>query len=277
MEWHQRHPTGQLLSNANSDVEAAWGPIAPLPMAVGTRRDDGDRGRPDVPRRPGAGAGRAAGLPAGDRSPTSSTSGSPSPLMTRAQQLRAELSEIAHESFDGAMVVKTLGPRGRGDRSGSPRRPHELRDINIRAGRVRAAFDPVLAALPSLGVLVVLVGRRRRGCSAGATDAGDVVTVAYLLTIVVVPDPLDRLAARRVPAQRRRLPTGSARCSRRPARCSTATRGPARRRRRRPARGRRTSATPTTPTSGCSTTSPSPSSRAAPSPWSAPPPPARAR
>ena len=36
MEWHQRHPTGQLLSNANSDVEAAWGPIAPLPMAVGT-------------------------------------------------------------------------------------------------------------------------------------------------------------------------------------------------------------------------------------------------
>ncbi len=36
MEWHQRHPTGELLSNANSDVEAAWGPIAPLPMAVGT-------------------------------------------------------------------------------------------------------------------------------------------------------------------------------------------------------------------------------------------------
>src|SRR4051794_25915155 len=34
MEWHQRHPTGQLLSNANSDVEAAWAPIAPLPMAV---------------------------------------------------------------------------------------------------------------------------------------------------------------------------------------------------------------------------------------------------
>src|SRR6478736_6357137 len=36
MEWHQKHPTGELLSNANSDVEAAWGPIAPLPMALGT-------------------------------------------------------------------------------------------------------------------------------------------------------------------------------------------------------------------------------------------------
>src|SRR5688500_2102145 len=36
LAWHQRHPTGELLSNANSDVEAAWAPIAPLPMAVGT-------------------------------------------------------------------------------------------------------------------------------------------------------------------------------------------------------------------------------------------------
>ena len=36
MSWHQQHPTGELLSNANSDVEAAWAPIAPLPMAVGT-------------------------------------------------------------------------------------------------------------------------------------------------------------------------------------------------------------------------------------------------
>src|SRR5690349_11933186 len=36
LEWHQRHPTGELLSNANADVEAAWSPIAPLPMAVGT-------------------------------------------------------------------------------------------------------------------------------------------------------------------------------------------------------------------------------------------------
>ena len=36
MSWHQQHPTGQLLSNANADVEAAFAPIAPLPMAVGT-------------------------------------------------------------------------------------------------------------------------------------------------------------------------------------------------------------------------------------------------
>lgn len=36
LSWHHRNSTGTLLSNANSDVEAAWYPIAPLPFAVGT-------------------------------------------------------------------------------------------------------------------------------------------------------------------------------------------------------------------------------------------------
>src|SRR5690606_22207131 len=36
VSWHQRHATGTLLSNANSDVEAVWFPIAPMPFAVGT-------------------------------------------------------------------------------------------------------------------------------------------------------------------------------------------------------------------------------------------------
>ena len=184
MEWHQRHPTGQLLSNANSDVEAAWGPIAPLPMAVGTIAmmviAIGQMLVADLvlamigllvfPAVIGANLAyqRLA-----------------SPLMTRAQQLRAEVSEIAHESFDGALVVKTLGREGEEmDRFAA--RAHELRDVNIRAGRVRAMFDPALAALPSLGVLVVLAVGVSRVLS-GAIDAGDVVTVAYLLTIVSFP------------------------------------------------------------------------------------------
>jgi ABC-type multidrug transport system fused ATPase/permease subunit len=108
-----------------------------------------------------------------------------SPLMTRAQQLRAEVSEIAHESFDGALVVKTLG-REEEEMRRFAAKAHELRDVNIRAGRVRAAFDPILAALPGFGVLVVLAVGVSRVLS-GATDAGDVVTVAYLLTIVSFP------------------------------------------------------------------------------------------
>nr|BFF24406.1 hypothetical protein GCM10025732_23710 [Glycomyces mayteni] len=36
VSWHQKHPTGTLLSNANADVEAASRPLAPLPFACGT-------------------------------------------------------------------------------------------------------------------------------------------------------------------------------------------------------------------------------------------------
>jgi ABC-type multidrug transport system fused ATPase/permease subunit len=184
MEWHQRHPTGQLLSNANSDVEAAWGPIAPLPMAVGT-----------VAMMVIAIAQMlvadlvlaVVGLLVFPAVIAANVwyQRKASPLMTRAQQLRAEVSEIAHESFDGAMVVKTLGREGEEARRFAAKAT-ELRDVNIRAGRIRAAFDPALAALPNLGVLLVLaVGVVR--VLEGRSVAGDVVTVAYLLTIVSFP------------------------------------------------------------------------------------------
>ncbi len=108
-----------------------------------------------------------------------------SPIFTRIQALRAELSEIAHESFDGAMVVKTLG-RETQETDRFAAKAQVLRDEGIRAGRIRAAFDPLLESLPNLGVLVVLgVGVLR--VSNGMADPGDVVTIAYLLTIVAFP------------------------------------------------------------------------------------------
>ncbi|WP_432478706.1 ABC transporter ATP-binding protein [Nocardioides sp. GXQ0305] len=184
MEWHQRHPTGQLLSNAYSDVEAAWGPIAPLPMAVGTLV------MMVVAVFQMLAADVVLALVGLLVFPLVVVANLvyqrfSSPLMTRAQGLRAEVSEIAHESFDGALVVKTLGREGE-ETERFAGKAHELRDVNIRAGRIRAAFDPTLAALPNIGVLVVLaVGVQR--VIGGASDAGDVVTVAYLLTIVSFP------------------------------------------------------------------------------------------
>jgi ATP-binding cassette, subfamily B, bacterial len=184
MEWHQRHPTGQLLSNANSDVEAAWGPIAPLPMAVGTVAmmviavaqmlvADVVMALVGLLVFPAVIAANVIYQRLA------------SPLFTRAQALRAELSEVAHESFDGAMVVKTLG-RETEETIRFAAKADELRDVNIRAGRIRAAFDPTLAALPNIGVLVVLgVGVSR--VLHGHTDPGDLVNIAYLLTIVSFP------------------------------------------------------------------------------------------
>ncbi len=184
MEWHQRHPTGQLLSNAYSDVEAAWGPIAPLPMALGTVVMMAIA----VVQMLFADVVLAlVGLLVFPLVVVANLAYQrlASPLMTRAQGLRAEVSEIAHESFDGAMVVKTLGREGE-ETARFSARAHELRDVNTRAGAIRAAFDPTLASLPNIGVLVVLaVGTSR--VLAGQTDAGDVVTIAYLLTIVSFP------------------------------------------------------------------------------------------
>ncbi len=184
MSWHQQHPTGQLLSNANADVEAAWAPIAPLPMAVGTiammviavvQMFVADLVMAIV------------GLLVFPLVILANIAFQrlQSPLITRAQALRGEVSEVAHESFDGALVVKTLG-REQEETQRFAERAHALRDVAVRAGRVRAAFDPTLEALPNLGVLAVLgVGVLR--VLNGQTDAGDVVTVAYLLTIVAFP------------------------------------------------------------------------------------------
>jgi ATP-binding cassette subfamily B protein len=184
MEWHQRHPTGQLLSNANADVEAAWAPIAPLPMAVGTVAmmviavvqmllTDAVMALVGLLVFPLVIAANIA------------FQRIQSPLMTRAQALRAEVSEVAHESFDGALVVKTLG-REAEETARFAEKAHALRDVVARAGRVRAAFDPALEALPNLGVLAVLAVGVVRVLN-GQTDPGDVVTVAYLLTIVSFP------------------------------------------------------------------------------------------
>lgn len=184
MEWHQRHPTGQLLSNAYSDVEAAWGPIQPLPMALGTivmmvvaivQMFVADVVMALV------GLLVFPAVVVVNLAYQRFTS----PLMTRAQALRADVSEIAHESFDGAMVVKTLG-REAEETARFRTRVDELRDVNVRAGRIRAAFDPTLASLPNVGVLVVLAVGVARVMN-GDTTTGDVVTVAYLLTIVSFP------------------------------------------------------------------------------------------
>jgi ATP-binding cassette, subfamily B, bacterial len=184
LAWHQRHPTGELLSNASSDVEATWSPVAPYPFAVGV-----------VVMLAGTlgllvWTDPVLALVGSVVFPTIAWltvvySRRMTPLMTRAQQLRAEVSAVAHESFDGALVVKTLGREG--DETERFRdRAHELRDTMTRIGRVRGTFDPVMEALPVLGVLVVLVAGTSR-VGSGALGSGELVRVAYLFTLLAFP------------------------------------------------------------------------------------------
>ncbi|MDO8107567.1 ABC transporter ATP-binding protein [Isoptericola sp. b441] len=184
MSWHRRHPTGQLLANASSDVEAATGVFNPLPFALGVvvmilvatvalLRTDVWLALTALAVLPLA---VLANLVYQRRM---------SPVATRAQQLRAEVADVAHESFDAALLVKSLGTAD-AEEARFASVATDLRDANVRVGQVRAVFDPVIELLPSAGTLaVLLVGAAR--LSTGAVQTGDVVAAAYLLTLMAVP------------------------------------------------------------------------------------------
>jgi ATP-binding cassette, subfamily B, bacterial len=184
ISWHRRHPTGELLSNANADVESAFFVAAPLPMAFGATIMLVITATLLIVTDPFL---AAIGFSVG-------------PLLgfanwfyqrrmryaaTVAQQARADVSEVAHESFDAALVVKTMGREGaEADRFRGI--SDDLRDKMIVVGRLRAFFDPVIEALPNVGILLVLfVGAMR--VRDGALSAGDLVLFAYLFRLVALP------------------------------------------------------------------------------------------
>jgi ATP-binding cassette, subfamily B, bacterial len=184
IEWHRRHPTGQLLSNVNADVESAAFLAAPLPMAFGVLL---------------LLIVTAVLLVVTDVF-LAIVGFAVLPLIifnnilfqrrmrvvaASAQKLRAEVAEIAHESFDAALVVKTLGREDQEvGRFGA--RSDDLRDSMVELGRLRALFDPFMEALPNIGVLAVLaVGAWR--VDQGLITPGTLVTFAYLFRLVAMP------------------------------------------------------------------------------------------
>ncbi|WP_446216022.1 ABC transporter ATP-binding protein [Micromonospora sp. IBHARD004] len=184
LSWHHRNATGTLLSNANSDVEAAWYPIAPLPFAVGTLvmligaivslfLTDWALALVGLAVFPALFALNVV------------YSRRMAPRQARAQRLRAEVSGIAHESFDGALVVKTMGREAQ-ETARFASRAGELRDALISVGRLRGIFDPMLETLPSLGTLAVLVVGAVR-LRQGAISVAELVSVAFLFTVLAFP------------------------------------------------------------------------------------------
>lgn len=183
-EWHRRHPTGQLLSNANEDVEAASFIAAPLPMAFGVVLMLIATGLILILTDPFL---ALVGFLVGPLLMFINYSFQKRmrAVAAKAQSLRAEVADIAHESFDAALVVKTLGREndevGRfGDRS------DELRDRMVEVGVLRAYFDPVIEALPNIGILAVLVVGAWR-VDQGLITAGTLITFAYLFRLVALP------------------------------------------------------------------------------------------
>ncbi|HIV58086.1 MAG TPA: ABC transporter ATP-binding protein/permease [Candidatus Stackebrandtia faecavium] len=184
MSWHQKHSTGKLLSNANADVEAAFVPVAPLPFAVGTLImlvvaivamfvTDWALALVGVAVFPALfllNVMYARWM---------------SPRMARAQHLRAEVSSVGHESFDGALIVKTMG-REDHETQRFNESADELRDSLIRVGRLRGLFDPLMSSLPELGTLaVLLVGVQR--LSSNAIGVQEIVSITFLFSVMAFP------------------------------------------------------------------------------------------
>ncbi len=184
MAWHQRQSTGTLLAHAGSDADAAWAPAGSLAYAAAT-----------VVLLVAAltalliidWALAAIGLVAFPLLFTifALYSRAVAPRYRRAQQLRGEVSALAHESFDGALVVKAMGREDFETRRFRAK-VDELRDCLIAIGRIRGRADPIIDSVPSIATLAVLVVGAWR-LRAGAVDLGELATAAFLFALLDMP------------------------------------------------------------------------------------------
>src|SRR4030095_6647265 len=104
---------------------------------------------------------------------------------TLGQERLGDVSAVAHESFDGALVVKALqAEEAEGRRFAD--KAELLRDARIEAARVTANFEASLDALPALatvGLLVIGVWRIEQG----AITPGTLVRLINLFALLIWP------------------------------------------------------------------------------------------
>lgn len=184
MSWFNRQAIGDLLAVADSDVDQGTGVLGPLPYASGvslllvgaivmiTMLD------------PWLGLGAVVGLIVViiiDIQGSWVTYG----MWEEVQRRRGRVSSIAHESFDGALTVKSLG-RERFVSERFREASETLRDRVIDVNSTWTKYQVIIRALPqALIIVLIVVGAVR--VDAGVITAGDVVTVAYLLTLLAFP------------------------------------------------------------------------------------------
>ncbi|MDJ0952847.1 MAG: ABC transporter ATP-binding protein [Acidimicrobiia bacterium] len=101
------------------------------------------------------------------------------------QSLRGEVSGIAHESFDGALTIKALG-RIDFETARFQEASERLRDKLIYVLEMMATYRVgVEGLLSAVTVIMVIAGALR--INSGAVTPGDIVTIAYLLSLLFIP------------------------------------------------------------------------------------------
>jgi ATP-binding cassette, subfamily B, bacterial len=184
MSWFNRQAIGDLLAVAESDVDQGTGVLAPLPYATGVTLLLVGSIFMVSAIDPWLGVGALVGLLVVlvvDIRGAWITYGQ----WEEVQVSRGEISAVAHESFDGALTVKSLGREDYvSDRFGVV--SDRVRDRLIRVNSTWATYQSVIRALPQVMIICLLaVGAARM--AAGAVTAGEIVTVAYLLSLLAFP------------------------------------------------------------------------------------------
>jgi ATP-binding cassette subfamily B protein len=102
-----------------------------------------------------------------------------------AQERIGEVSAVAHESIDGALVVKTLG-REDAETARLMERASSLRDARVQGGTIRATFEAALDALPTMAIVLLLaVGSAR--VASGDITLGDLIGFVALFQLLSWP------------------------------------------------------------------------------------------
>ena len=182
--WHRANPPGRMLSAMSSDSESATNTLHPFAFAAGSVVMMFAAGWAMFAMDPWLALTGMAVIPiilginfVYERVIT--------PRWDAGQELRSDVSTIAHESFEGGTVVKALGAEQREeDRFGLVARG--LRDADTLVGRTSAWFEPMMDVVVPLGsVALMVVGAFR--AEAGAVTIGEVVSAIYLVTLLGVP------------------------------------------------------------------------------------------
>ena len=184
LKYHRERPTGELLAHADADIVASSEVINPLPFSIGV-----------VTLVVFAIISLAMVdwflmLVAVVLFPLLAiinrmyTSRAEVPLGV-VQERVGQVSRIAHESFDGVLVVKTLG-REEQEVVRLEGAADDLRAARVRLGRIRGMFEPMIDALPNLGIIaLLLIGSWQ--VSIGRLNTGDIVQAAALFGLLAFP------------------------------------------------------------------------------------------
>jgi ATP-binding cassette, subfamily B, bacterial len=184
LQYHRETPTGELLAHMEADVKAAVDVFWPVPFATGviamTLLALAELTRAD-PWLALIGLILFPSLALLNRS-FAKRMEEPARL---AQEDIGEVSAVAHESIDGALVVKTLG-REDAETDRLAVKALALRNDRVRGGYVRATFEAALDSIPTLATAMLLaVGSWR--VASGAITVGELVGFVALFGLLSWP------------------------------------------------------------------------------------------